>query len=431
MDIKTLGRTHQVTGTQRACLVSILILATSLTHSFLDSNNLFYILIIADFCVTAHILLRRSVGFFGLLFIISSYAYSHVFLIENIIFNIDLQKIAYYQNLQNFGVDVERFMQFYVIVSIVFRSTFLLFYKERIVISFFGLTHGVPSNRLFSKLALSLLITYSASQLPYMPVAGYFLTLALVLALNDAIILKTRPKTLGLVLLFLFNIIVSMQLTRTRAFVVNIGILIFGYSFNKKFKNLVVMTGLGIVLIVSILLISEYRSSLEWKMVFDTERGMFIQDEFGAIALQGAHIISLVDGNSIPSELHENLVEKLIRPIPLLNNAVEKMMLADRYMKYFFYEMYIAGGGLAFCLVAEMYLFGSFSAVILSGALLGQLATFLFKKPVGLYLFGAYTWGIIHLFRQEAASNFVWWIGIAIGYFLLRVIGIDRNQRQT
>jgi len=431
MDIQTLGQTHQVTGTQRVCLVFILIFATSLTHSFLDNNNLYQVLIIADFCVTAHILLRRSAGFFGLLFLISSYAYSHVFLIENIIFNIDLQKIAYYQNLQNFGVDVERFMRFYVIVSIVFRSTFLLFYKERIASSFFVLTHGLPSNGLSSKLVLSILIAYSASLLPYMPTAGYFLSLALVLALNDAIILKIRPKTLGSVLLFLLNVIVSMQVTRTRAFVVNIGILIFGYSYTKKLRNLVGMMCLGIALVFSILLIGEYRDSLEWNVTSDTERGMFIEGEFGAIALQGVHIISLVDENSIPGELHERLIDKLIRPIPLLNNAVEKMMLADRYMKYFFYEMYLKGGGLAFSFVAEMYLFGSFSGVILSGALLGQLSSFLFKKPVGLYLFGAYTWAIIHLFRQEVASNFAWWIGIAIGYFLLQVIGIDRNQRQS
>lgn len=410
---------------EKAIAIIIIMIGMFFYPFFMQSPELFYGYLSCDAIFYAFLILNGRIKFFGLLFLVASIFYSHTFILESLLLNLDYGSIHFAITLSNMGVQISEYMPLYVICSIIFRNAFFISYREKTFILEKNSDGNIfTKNKLFPYLA-SAVILYALADLTNISLirlASVFVSLALWSIVNIQIANRYRLEFFGTVLLIALNFTILLALTRSRGPLVNIVIMLIFYLVYIGRISHVKVASIGMLLATAIVVHGAYRESGTLSYNVDSATGIFSQEEAGMLILQGVHLVAMTEMNNIPSELQEGIIEKVLRPIPLVNELFGKRMLADRYMETFFHRQYQDGAGLAFGLVPELYAYGSFLAVIGFALTLGTLMAALLSRKLDLYLFSSYIYMVIHLLRSELSVFLASCLAVIIGFYVVQFL---------
>lgn len=384
-------------------------------------GSLLTVICLVDIIATFKIFMSDDVDdpIFKLFLILFSY-YCYALFLNDINGLIDVSKIAFVQTLKTKGlvpnVDIARFLY----LSILFKNTFLYFFY--VSDKNFNFNKAVYSSRfsngnLWYIEALLVVLFILSMTLPYGPISFFMILSLCILAINFYCLSFDKSSIKALFMLILV-ILLSFWITRSR----NVISVVLSFAIvNSIAVKGVRSTRTMLIICLSFLAISgygvlravRYNDQPLWQIIDTTlsgEQGIEALGESGSIFLVGSHLVGLASRNQLPDEIQDNLESKLLRIVPLIE---KDEMLADRYVKYFYPTFYEQGGGFAFPLVAELFIYAGALGVVLGASLIAKSLAFFFSKSSDLnsVVLGLYV--IVKLTRQELSGTvYVFMLGL-------------------
>jgi len=141
--------------------------------------------------------------------------------------------------------------------------------------------------------------------------------------------------------------------------------------------------------------------------------------ESGNMHLIGGHVVGLTDRNLLPSELREDVLDKLLRSVPFIPKGD---MLADRYVGVFYPTIAQEGGGFAYPVVAELFTVAYLPGVVAGAFLIGTLVKMLLLRARSTFELVAFFFIFLGLVRRETVLTAITALSVVAVWLALRAV---------
>jgi len=351
------------------------------------------------------------------IFISLSIIYFSLFYFEYI-FHINKQNAwAFLSTMNSLGLDSERDVSKYIILSLIFRNVLCLglivFQNNKPYIEV------VSPNSLLSAALIFIPLSYFSPPAICI-IALRIIIIAIFIELTNIINSKIKSSFFLLFMILPIIIYFSSLVTRSRLELTVILIyicLLISSNIKKKY-----LPFLGIFFIILGIFSTNLYGYLrtDGAVIEGLHNSKFlIEGEVGNINILGSTLIGSYDRKILPYSLNTSLLDKINTLLPGFSN---KKILADIFMS----EMLpnITEGGFAYSLIAELYILNGVICILIFGFILGiVLSKISIDNSLG---FTVFTIICLQLFRQEFAITLL----TLVAYILIKFFIYSLNQIQ-
>jgi hypothetical protein len=361
----------------------------------------------------------------GIIFLLIHAYYSVAFVAEFLSRNQIDGNMAFLGTLISFGMQPERDLIVYVALVALFKYGLV-----------YGLGFKAQDKRSFARITVPwkvLVITCSVMWLMSSVTGAAITVLALrgtILALLGAVYLACWKRFsygfFGGIALLIAAFAILVTVTRSRLEFSSLLLLFLIVTLSKSKRT--PWHHLGLVAVLGVLLTNFYgalRDSDQVPAESYFQSTVITEGESGNILLLGAFVIGQDISGQLPASLNPPTLERLRILIPGLPN---KVIMADQFMAEYLPAVAETGGGFAYSIVADLYVWGGVMFIIICGLAGGKVLVAVRSDVISLAFFFMV---ILQLYRQELTVSILTLLGYSIVRGLSFALVAMRSRRRT
>jgi len=347
----------------------------------------------------------------GIIFLLIHAYYSVAFVAEFLSRNQIEGNMAFLGTLISFGMQPERDLVVYLALVTLFKYGLV-----------YGLGFKAQEERSFARITVPwtvLVITCSVTWMLASVTGAAIFILALrgmILALMCAVFLACWKRFSygfpGGIALLIAAFVILVTVTRSRLEFSSLLLLFLIVTLSRSKR--IPWQRLGLVVVLGVLLTNFYgalRDSDQVSTASYFQSTVITEGESGNILLLGAFVIGQDISGQLPASLNPSTLERLRILIPGLPN---KVIMADQFMAEYLPAVAEEGGGFAFSIIADLYVWGGVMLIVICGVACGKVLLVAVRNDVTSLAF--FFMFILQLYRQELLVSVL----TLLGYFLVQ-----------